>query len=154
MSLTTEDKQRIIASFAIKPGDTGSPEVQTALLTFQIQKLAEHLKVHRKDVHSRRGLLSMVSKRRRLLNYLQKKDAKRYTELLGRIKDVGEAEKLLTKPKVKKETVQPEAKKAIPKETTVKPAAKPAPAKTKKTGKAVKKSSQKETPKKTVKKAK
>ena len=73
-----ENKQTIIEKFAIKKGDTGSPEIQVALLTYKIKKLTGHLKIHRKDDHSRRGLLSMVSKRRRLLTYLKSKDEKRY----------------------------------------------------------------------------
>lgn len=79
------DKARIIAKFAIKKGDTGSPEVQVALLTFKIEKLVDHLKIHRKDNHSRRGLLSMVSKRRRLLTYLKNKDPKRYKTLIKKL---------------------------------------------------------------------
>ncbi|NMB57191.1 30S ribosomal protein S15 [Candidatus Beckwithbacteria bacterium] len=82
MSLNLADKQAIIKKFAIKEGDTGSPEVQIALLTNQIDKLTAHLKQHKKDNHSRKGLLSMVSKRRRLLNYLQAKEEKRYKELV------------------------------------------------------------------------
>ena len=86
MSLKTDDKQTIIEKFATKKGDTGSPEIQVALLTSQIQKLTEHLKDHRKDVHSRKGLLSMVSKRRRLLNYLSVKENKRYKALIKKLK--------------------------------------------------------------------
>jgi small subunit ribosomal protein S15 len=71
------EKQEIIAEFAVKSGDTGSPEVQIALLTRRIEKLVGHLKTNPHDNHSRRGLLGIVSKRRRLLNYLEKKDAKR-----------------------------------------------------------------------------
>ncbi|MBL7159304.1 30S ribosomal protein S15 [Candidatus Microgenomates bacterium] len=81
-----ENKQTIIEKFAIKKGDTGSPEIQVALLTYKIKKLTGHLKIHRKDDHSRRGLLSMVSKRRRLLTYLKSKDEKRYQDL---IKELG-----------------------------------------------------------------
>lgn len=81
MALDTQDKQVIIKKFAKGKGDTGSPEVQVALLSEKIAKLAEHLKIHKKDNHSRRGLISMVSKRRRLLFYLQKKDPKRYKEI-------------------------------------------------------------------------
>ena len=80
-----EDKKKIIEDFAIKKGDTGSPEVQVALLTFKIKRLTQHLKIHRKDDHSRRGLLSMVSKRRRLLTYLKNKDEKRYKVLLKKL---------------------------------------------------------------------
>ncbi len=76
-----EDKQVIIAQFQVKEGDTGSPEVQIALLTSRIEKLIAHLKTNPADNHSRRGLLGIVSKRRRLLNYLEKKDIKRYKEI-------------------------------------------------------------------------
>lgn len=85
MALTTEEKKKIIKEFAQAEGDTGSPEVQVALLTAQIKKLTEHLKVHKKDVHSRKGLLAMVSKRRRLLNYLLKKDEIRYKTLINKL---------------------------------------------------------------------
>ena len=81
MSLSSDNKKEIIHKFAREKGDTGSPEVQIALLTSKIQKLAEHLKEHGKDVHSRRGLLGMVAKRRRLLSYLQKRDPKRFENL-------------------------------------------------------------------------
>ena len=81
MALDVKSKQDIIKKFAQGKGDTGSPEVQIALLSEKINKLAEHLKIHKKDNHSRRGLISMVSKRRRLLFYLQKKDIKRYKEI-------------------------------------------------------------------------
>jgi len=86
MALSKEDKQDLIKKFAREKGDTGSPEVQIALLTAQIDKLVEHLKDHKKDVHSRRGLLSMVAKRRRLFTYLRKRDESRYTKL---IKELG-----------------------------------------------------------------
>lgn len=86
MALSIEDKDKIIKKFAQAKGDTGSPEVQIALLSAQIDKLAGHLKDHKKDVHSRRGLLSMVSKRRRLLNYLAKKDKDRYATLTKSLK--------------------------------------------------------------------
>jgi small subunit ribosomal protein S15 len=85
MALGKDEKGKIIKKFAREKGDTGSPEVQIALLNAQIDKLAEHLKEHKKDVHSRRGLLSMVAKRRRLLNYLKKTDEKRYKELTRKI---------------------------------------------------------------------
>lgn len=85
MALDLKSKQDIIKKFAQGKGDTGSPEVQVALLTEKITKLAEHLKAHKKDVHSRRGLLGMVSKRRRLLYYLLKKDTKRYNEISKKI---------------------------------------------------------------------
>lgn len=77
-----ETKSGIIAKFAVQQGDTGSPEVQIALLTERINHLNEHLKVHSKDHHSRRGLLMMVGKRRGLLNYLKNKDIERYREVL------------------------------------------------------------------------
>jgi len=86
MSLTLEEKQKIIGKFATRKGDTGSPEVQIALLTSQINKLAGHLKIHKKDVHSRTGLLAMVSKRRRLLNYLQGRSKDRYQALVKALK--------------------------------------------------------------------
>jgi small subunit ribosomal protein S15 len=82
MALTTEEKKKIIKQYSRERGDTGSPEVQIALLTKQIEKLSEHLKGHNKDVHSRRGLLSMVAKRRRLLTYLQKRDEDRFKALV------------------------------------------------------------------------
>jgi len=86
MALTKQQKLDIIKKYAREKGDTGSPEVQIALLSEQITKLAEHLKEHKKDVHSRRGLLSMVAKRRRLLNYLKEKDEERYTKLAKELK--------------------------------------------------------------------
>lgn len=76
--IPSEEKLEIIAQFQVSKGDTGSPEVQIALLTKRVEKLVGHLKVNPADNHSRRGLLGIVSKRRRLLNYLEKKDAKRY----------------------------------------------------------------------------
>ncbi len=85
MALAKDDKSKIIKKFAREKGDTGSPEVQIALLNAQIEKLAKHLKEHKKDVHSRRGLLSMVAKRRRLLNYLGKHDEKRYKDLTKKL---------------------------------------------------------------------
>lgn len=85
MALSTDVKDKIIKKFAQTKGDTGSPEVQVALLTSKIKKLAAHLKQHKKDVHSRRGLLAMVSKRRRLLNYLLKKNEERYQKLVGQL---------------------------------------------------------------------
>lgn len=81
-----DDKQKIIDKFGQKKGDTGSPEVQVALLSLKIDKLAEHLEINKKDNHSRRGLLKVIAKRRRILNYLQKLDEKRYKKL---IKEVG-----------------------------------------------------------------
>lgn len=81
MALTRDTKLDIITKFAREKGDTGSPEVQIALLTAQIEQLMGHLKEHNKDVHSRRGLLSMVAKRRRLLAYLGKHDRERYEKV-------------------------------------------------------------------------
>lgn len=77
MALNVDEKKKIIEEFATVKGDTGSPEVQIALLTHQIQKLTEHLKLHQKDSHSRRGLLNMLSKRRRLFNFLLRMDKNR-----------------------------------------------------------------------------
>lgn len=85
MALDPNAKVDIIKKFATVKGDTGSPEVQVALLTEKINKLAEHLKEHKKDNHSRRGLISMVSKRRRLLFYLQKKDLNRYQDVVKKL---------------------------------------------------------------------
>lgn len=81
-----DDKQKVIDKFGQKKGDTGSPEVQVALLSLKIDKLAEHLEINKKDNHSRRGLLKVIAKRRRILNYLQKLDEKRYKTL---IKEIG-----------------------------------------------------------------
>lgn len=86
MALTSEEKKKLISKFAREKGDTGSPEVQIALLSAQVDKLVGHLKEHSKDVHSRRGLLSMVAKRRRLLTYLQKRDEERYKNLIKELK--------------------------------------------------------------------
>ena len=83
--LTKEGKQEIIQKYAMHDGDTGSPEVQIAILTNRITYLTEHLKVHKKDHHSRRGLLKMVGHRRRLLSYLQKKDISRYREIIAQL---------------------------------------------------------------------
>jgi small subunit ribosomal protein S15 len=82
MALDPDEKKKIIEKYATAKGDTGSPEVQIALLTSKIDRLVEHLKGNKKDVHSRRGLLSMVSKRRRLLSYLMKKDEERYRRII------------------------------------------------------------------------
>ncbi len=79
------EKQEVILQFAVAPGDTGSPEVQVALLTKRIANLVDHLKTNNHDNHSRRGLLGIVSKRRRLLNYLEKKDAKRYKGIKAKL---------------------------------------------------------------------
>lgn len=85
MPLDTKLKQQIIEQFATKKGDTGSPEVQAALLTEQIKNLTVHLKDHPHDIHSRRGLLSMVNRRRRLLQYLVKKDEGRYKVVIDKL---------------------------------------------------------------------
>ena len=85
MSLSTQQKAEILAKFARAEGDTGSPEVQVALLTFDINKLQGHFADHKHDFHSRRGLLRKVSQRRKLLDYLKKKDSSRYLELIKRL---------------------------------------------------------------------
>ena len=85
MSITSEKKTEIINDFATKSGDTGSPEVQVAILTERISNLTEHFKEHKKDVHSRRGLLMLVNKRRRMLNYLRKNDFERYEKVIKRL---------------------------------------------------------------------
>lgn len=85
MSITAERKQELIGEFKQNDGDTGSPEVQVAVLSERIANLTEHLKTHKKDFHSRRGLLMMVGQRRRLLDYLRKKDEKRYEDLVKRL---------------------------------------------------------------------
>ena len=83
--MTKERKQEIINTYKREENDTGSPEVQVALLTERINELTEHLKVHKKDNHSRRGLLQMVGKRRNLLNYLSKKDLPKYREIVEKL---------------------------------------------------------------------
>lgn len=83
--ITKEMKQELIAKYGRKEGDTGSPEVQVAILTARIQELTEHLKTNHKDHHSRRGLLKMVGKRRGLLDYLKKTDIERYRALIERL---------------------------------------------------------------------
>jgi small subunit ribosomal protein S15 len=85
MTMTAERKVALVKEFATKPGDTGSPEVQVAILTERITYLTEHFKMHKKDNHSRRGLLTMVSKRRSLLDYLKSKDEGRYQTLIKRL---------------------------------------------------------------------
>ncbi|PIV74490.1 MAG: 30S ribosomal protein S15 [Rhodobacteraceae bacterium CG17_big_fil_post_rev_8_21_14_2_50_65_11] len=85
MSITAEEKNRLIAEFATKEGDTGSPEVQVAILTSRIATLTEHFKIHKKDNHGRRGLLKMVALRRKLLDYLKGKDEGRYRDLIKRL---------------------------------------------------------------------
>ena len=85
MSITAERKTQVVSEYATHEGDTGSPEVQVAILSERISNLTEHLKTHKKDFHSRRGLLIMVGQRRRLLDYLKRKDQKRYEELIRRL---------------------------------------------------------------------
>jgi len=85
MSITAERKQALIKEHSRGSDDTGSPEVQIAILTDRIVTLTEHFKSHAKDNHSRRGLLMMVNKRRSLLDYLKRKDAQRYTDLIGKL---------------------------------------------------------------------
>ena len=85
MSITAEKKEELIKNHATGKTDTGSPEVQVALLTERITNLTEHFKTHAKDHHSRRGLLKMVGQRRRLLDYLKDRDYKRYTTLIGKL---------------------------------------------------------------------
>ena len=85
MSITAERRTTLISEYAIKPGDTGSPEVQVALLSERIVNLTEQLKTHAKDFHSRRGLLVLVGQRRGLLDYVKKTDQKRYETLIGRL---------------------------------------------------------------------
>ncbi len=85
MALTAERKSEIIKQYQTEEGDTGSPEVQVALLTHNINTLQDHFKSHRKDHHSRRGLIRMVNQRRKLLDYLHEKDANRYAELIKRL---------------------------------------------------------------------
>ena len=85
MSITAERKTELVKQFAQKEGDTGSPEVQVALLSERIKNLSEHLSTHAKDFHSRRGLLMMVGQRRRLLDYLKRVDVKRYEQLVERL---------------------------------------------------------------------
>ncbi|MEM9810469.1 MAG: 30S ribosomal protein S15 [Pseudomonadota bacterium] len=85
MSISTERKDALIKEYATKDGDTGSPEVQVAILTERINNLTEHFKEHKKDNHSRRGLLKMVSQRRNLLDYVKVKSDERYQNLIGRL---------------------------------------------------------------------
>ena len=85
MSITAERRQALIQEHARQEGDTGSPEVQVAILTERIQNLTQHFKTHAKDNHSRRGLLMLVNKRRSLLDYLRKKDGARYTALIAKL---------------------------------------------------------------------
>lgn len=85
MSITAERRTTLVSEYANRSGDTGSPEVQVALLSERIGNLTEHLKTHAKDFHSRRGLLMLVGRRRRLLDYLKAKDNARYATLIGRL---------------------------------------------------------------------
>jgi small subunit ribosomal protein S15 len=85
MTMTKEEKQQVITEFARSEGDTGSAEVQVAVLTKRIAELTEHLKTHKHDHHSRRGLLMLVGRRRRLLDYLKREDIGRYRELISRL---------------------------------------------------------------------
>ena len=85
MSITVEEKARLIKEYATKEGDTGSPEVQVAILSSRIATLTEHFKTHKKDNHSRRGLLMMVNRRRALLDYLKSRDMARYTALIAKL---------------------------------------------------------------------
>lgn len=85
MSITAERKKEILQEYATNTGDTGSPEVQVALLSERIKNLTEHLQTHKKDFHSRRGLLVMVGQRRRLLDYVKRKDQARYDSLIQRL---------------------------------------------------------------------
>ncbi len=82
MALNTEAKKAIMAEFKLHDSDTGSPEVQVALLTTRIKEITEHLKIHKKDYHTRRGLLKLIGQRRRLLDYIMKKDITRYRKLI------------------------------------------------------------------------
>ena len=85
MPLSTEEKQKLVAEYATTEGDTGSPEVQVAVLTRRISDLTEHLKSHKHDHHTRRGLMAMVGRRRRMLTYLQNTDIERYRSLIQRL---------------------------------------------------------------------
>ena len=85
MSITPERKQALITEYGMKEGDTGSPEVQVAILSERIRNLTEHMTGHKKDFHSRRGLLVMVGQRRSLLDYLKRSDVRRYESLIGRL---------------------------------------------------------------------
>lgn len=85
MTIAQEHKAKVIAEFGTKPGDTGSPEVQIAVLTAEIQSITEHLQTHPKDFAGRRGLLAKVSRRRRLLDYLKAKSVDKYVEIIGRL---------------------------------------------------------------------
>jgi small subunit ribosomal protein S15 len=86
MAVTKDDKTKIIKDFAPKKGDTGSPEVQIAILTSKIENLKEHLESHKKDNHSRRGIMMMVAKRRKMLAYLKRKNPEKYAEVIEKLK--------------------------------------------------------------------
>lgn len=85
MVMTAEDKAKVIEKYQTKPGDTGSPEVQVALLTARIKYLTDHFKTHKKDFHSRTGLLKLVGQRRNILKYLKSKDIQRYRDLIAKL---------------------------------------------------------------------
>ena len=85
MSITAEEKQKLIKEYGAKDGDTGSADVQIAILTSRISTLTEHFKTHAKDNHSRRGLLKLVAQRRKLLDYIKRKDEARYKDLIGKL---------------------------------------------------------------------
>ena len=85
MSITAARKTELISEYAVKTDDTGSPEIQVAILTERINNLTEHFRTHKKDLHSRQGLLKMVSRRRRLLDYLKRKDQGRYAAVIQRL---------------------------------------------------------------------
>ena len=85
MSITVERKAQLIRDYSLKPGDTGSPEVQIALLSGRINHLTEHLKEHKGDHHTRRGLMKLIGQRRRLLDYVRKNDVERYRSIIGRL---------------------------------------------------------------------
>lgn len=85
MALTAEKKAEVVKDYQLADGDTGSPEVQVALLTANIEQLRDHFQAHKQDHHSRRGLIRMVNQRRKLLDYLKRKDAARYTDLIKRL---------------------------------------------------------------------
>jgi len=85
MTLTKEEKEGVISNYRTHDSDTGSPEVQIALFTERINQLTEHFKIHKKDHHSRRGLLKLVGQRRRLLDYLKKKDIQRYRDIIEKL---------------------------------------------------------------------
>ena len=85
MNVSKEEKAAIVAEYAIKEGDTGSPEVQIAIISERIKRLTEHFKTHKKDYHSRLGLMKLIAKRRKLLNYLIKEEPKRYSSIIKKL---------------------------------------------------------------------